>query len=472
MALSTAPGSIHGACIRRRAAILLGLIVAGECRGQAVRGTPGRDTAWFDRERSVSIAVENDAFGFGGTDASYTQGLRVLMEFARAPRAMVTLNRFLAPARRPRSGARAVAACTQAILAAADTSGRECLTVGFALTQTQFTPANILDSILDPSDRPYAGLLTASVAATLRWKDASALSEVSVGVIGPLAFAEQTQSLAHWTWSFGSPRPLGWRNQLRTAPLVSLRTAYAKVLGQLSVPWPAATAVPGGKRPVSRVRVFDAQVSPEIIVGTVMQRASVGARLRAGWNIDRTPAPSPIPATLLNDAFAAVTPDIVSPIGLTGKMLLKSHVPAVLAQDTASYPLVKADRLVAPVPSAASQKVVARADGNVATRVVASVARNVWGQVFAGGTVRAVGGNALLSGSRWADTGPTGWRTVHQLDIAHGVMESALGWTVGWRRFSVTQQWLWRSNEFHSGAPWHSFGSLAVAMSSRARPSP
>ena len=477
MALVTAPGGTHRAFVRLSASILLSIIAAVECRGQVVRGVPLRDTAWFNRERSISITLENDTFGSGGTDASYTQGLRILMEFARAPRAMVAFNQFLTQARRPRWGAPAepvVAACTQAFLAKAESAGRSCLTVGFALTQTQFTPAVITDSIRDPDDRPYAGLLTGSIAATLRWKDASALSEVSVGVIGPFAFAEHTQSLAHWTWSFGSPRPLGWRNQLRTTPVVSLRTAYAVVLGHLTVPWPGALPAPWIQQPRPRVRLFDLQLAPELIVGTVMQRASVGGRLRAGWNIDRSPAPSTIPATLHNaTSFTAISPDIVSPIGLTGKTLLKSVSLTALPPDTTLHDLVKVGLLVASsLPNPTTKAVVAREDGNVATRLLARVARNVWGQAFAGGTVRAVGGNALLSGTRWADTGPTGWRSVNQLDIAHGVMESALGFSVGWRRFSVTQQWLWRSNEFHSGAPWHSFGSLAFAMSSGARAQP
>jgi hypothetical protein len=84
-----------------------------------------------------------------------------------------------------------------------------------------FTPGDISRDDLLPEDRPYAGwlYLGAQLIAPRQLEPDSRqveTVEIDVGMVGPASFAEETQKLIH-DW-IGSPRPRGWKHQLRNEP--------------------------------------------------------------------------------------------------------------------------------------------------------------------------------------------------------------------------------------------------------------
>ena len=68
--------------------------------------------------------------------------------------------------------------------------------VYYALGQSMFTPEDKTRANPDPKDRPYAGFLYGTMGlATVKGDHVDNLG-LTLGVVGPLSFAEQTQKLA------------------------------------------------------------------------------------------------------------------------------------------------------------------------------------------------------------------------------------------------------------------------------------
>lgn len=89
-----------------------------------------------------------------------------------------------------------------------------------AFGQHIYTPEEIEDPVPDPMDRPYAGWLFVSAgAASLRGSVVDQV-ELSLGVVGPAALADETQDLIHKI--IGSTHAAGWDSQLENEPTVQL----------------------------------------------------------------------------------------------------------------------------------------------------------------------------------------------------------------------------------------------------------
>jgi hypothetical protein len=94
------------------------------------------------------------------------------------------------------------------------------IAVQYSLGQNMYTPSVINVFGPQPGDRPYAGYLYGSVGLTEGdAKEANDL-EMSLGVVGPLSFAEQTQVAFHHLIHVHPPK--GWDNQLHNEPALSL----------------------------------------------------------------------------------------------------------------------------------------------------------------------------------------------------------------------------------------------------------
>jgi hypothetical protein len=113
------------------------------------------------------------------------------------------------------------------------TIGGACMILNLGIAQTMYTPDSLASTLVEPRDQPYAGFLFANIGVTTidspsatdssHWLAYSEVSnQVIIGVTGQAAHAEDAQSIAHWTWSSGAHRPLGWRNQLRQSVQVGL----------------------------------------------------------------------------------------------------------------------------------------------------------------------------------------------------------------------------------------------------------
>lgn len=162
-----------------------------------------------------------------------------------------------------------------------------CSMLNVALAQAMYTPDSLASRNIVLNDRPYGGFLYATVGVTLldsprarssgHWLAFTQVShQLLFGFTGKLSFAENTQSLAHWTFSPASHRPLGWRNQLRTAPQVGLITDIAARPGILEY----CKAQCDGT--MDELRRVDLTPHTEVVTSTHMLRLSQGLTLRAG----------------------------------------------------------------------------------------------------------------------------------------------------------------------------------------------
>lgn len=185
-----------------RARLFLFVLVAGalfwraEARAQCVSGT---------------ILLENDIDG-RGTDHHYTHGTRFSCISAAQDDAALA-----------RKAARALQFDAFGV-PMLDASGEVRYTL--ALGQSIFTPTDLARYSLITDDRPYAGWLYGTVGLVLGPSkpviegsasfDRVETLELSLGMVGPGSFAEQTQKFVHST--INAPYPQGWQNQLHNEP--------------------------------------------------------------------------------------------------------------------------------------------------------------------------------------------------------------------------------------------------------------
>ncbi len=134
---------------------------------------------------------DNDLFG--GTDANYTNGGRISYitqgkPIINIPLVQKNLHRL--------SGDGDSTWWMKKIWGFRDASKVE-YSYGFALTQLMFTPETLNTKVPPPGERPYAGWL--GVGFSLHARDETALNsiEISIGLVGPNAFAEETQDAVH-----------------------------------------------------------------------------------------------------------------------------------------------------------------------------------------------------------------------------------------------------------------------------------
>jgi lipid A 3-O-deacylase len=86
------------------------------------------------------------------------------------------------------------------------------------LSQLMYTPANNQITPPDPTDRPYAGVLSVTVSMLHDSYASRSILGVQAGVVGPDALAEQTQNGFHSLIGYGSSK--GWSYQIHNEPVV------------------------------------------------------------------------------------------------------------------------------------------------------------------------------------------------------------------------------------------------------------
>lgn len=357
--------------------------------------SPLHAQSWFDRDRSFGVQVENDSFGKNGSDSAYTQGLRLAWDFdvwpnwidAAFPIASFTFKKNAVNACDPRTAR----------------SLRPCGVSRLAFGQTMYTPPIITIAALQPTARPYAGYLFGTLGGTMLFERAAVTSELTLGLLGQGALARETQSLAHWTWAEGSAQPLGWHNQLANSWQLTLRNAYSVAAVEYCHNKCTGEAREG--------RIFDIIPTGELVVGSLMRRASVGGTARVGWGF----------------------PDL----------LTAQRIPTTKGAS-------------APDGSGLSPSARALAD-------IRRGWRSAWIMVFVGGDARLVQHNAMLSGG-WRDTGPRGWQTVRQIETERYVPETTYGLGVGVGRANVSWQRVTRGSEYRPNGGTHRFSAFSIAI--------
>jgi len=99
-----------------------------------------------------------------------------------------------------------------------ETSGQRWAALSIA--QGMFTPADLTREEIISDDRPYAGLLLASLTFVRNSGRTQTSWGGGLGVVGPLSLAEATQKWLHRTYGWTEPR--GWTNQLKNEPVVDI----------------------------------------------------------------------------------------------------------------------------------------------------------------------------------------------------------------------------------------------------------
>ncbi len=90
----------------------------------------------------------------------------------------------------------------------------------FAIGQNTFTPDDLDATGVVENDRPYAGWLHFDTGLTSDTDARRDLLELSLGIVGPASYAEQTQTEFHKL--INAPIGQGWDNQLHNEPVAML----------------------------------------------------------------------------------------------------------------------------------------------------------------------------------------------------------------------------------------------------------
>lgn len=194
---------------------------------------------------TLSVIFDNDTFV--GTDRYYTGGLRISWTTQAGPE---------------RGWEHAMARLLPVF------PDRGTLRVSYTLAQRTYTPDDLSDPTPPPDSRPYAGWLYGAVGLMTETHGQLDQIQLAIGVVGPLALAEEIQRTVHALT--GSEMPAGWDTQLHNEPalLLSYRRSWRVVN-------------------VSRADGFDFDITPFAggALGNVFTYVSAGAAFRFGYDM-------------------------------------------------------------------------------------------------------------------------------------------------------------------------------------------
>lgn len=158
------------------------------------------DITQSDKDKVLTLVIENDLFGTKGTDANYTSGVRLtyLDINANMPSISEQIDDFIPT------------------FEVNDTTS-----VFYSIGHNLYTPRDIERRSLDKDDRPWASHIYGSMGLVSITNNHMDEVEVSLGIIGPAALGQPIQKFVH-EYISGSPEPLGWDNQLENEPTLGV----------------------------------------------------------------------------------------------------------------------------------------------------------------------------------------------------------------------------------------------------------
>jgi lipid A 3-O-deacylase len=221
-----------------------------------------------DRKGIFGIVVENDVFS--GSDRDYSSGVRlsVLSSEGNLPKWIESLANSLP---------------------LADGKKR----IGVAIGQSLFTPQDIKLRNPPTDDHPYAGWLYGSVGMVSDTGKTYDNVLLTLGVVGPSAYGEQTQTAVHHL--IGSPHPEGWDHQLKDEPGVIF--TYERKWRSLYQISPLGIG-------------FDVTPHAGIDLGNVNTDAIIGATFRLGYDLPIDYGPPRVRPSLPGSDFFVPTKNI------------------------------------------------------------------------------------------------------------------------------------------------------------------
>ena len=230
------------------------------------------DALEADKRGILNIQLENDLWG-NGEDRHYTHGTRIsylskekLTDFEGSVKSKVHdfLPEFLIP---------------------------DANRLSFVLGQNMFTPEDISTSDLIEDDRPYAGWLYAGVGLISEKRSGHGRPfmdnlEINVGVVGPWALGDETQTTVHRLKGVQVPR--GWSHQLENEPGFVLFFERK---------WPETYKV--------SVAGLETDFTPSagFALGNVYTYGALGATVRVGWDLPSDYGPPRVRPGLSGSGF-------------------------------------------------------------------------------------------------------------------------------------------------------------------------
>ena len=134
---------------------------------------------------------------------------------------------------------------------------------GMGIIQEIYTPKDVMDTLLNLVDRPYAGTLylRSFITSSVPEKRLRLTSQFDLGILGPLAGAKQAQQIIHDWLDLGFPE--GWDFQVNNRPYINYNLALEKGL-------------------LTSRGVFDFTANSRLRVGTAHDDLQVGGMFRIG----------------------------------------------------------------------------------------------------------------------------------------------------------------------------------------------
>jgi lipid A 3-O-deacylase len=157
---------------------------------------------------AVTLRVDNDMFGWRGQDQGYSNGLQVTFTSAN-------IKDYQDDPCLPR-----IARAVNHYLDWLQEDGYPQRNMVFSISQGLYTPQDRYRRDLITDDRPYAGILLASIGYNARQGNNLRSSQLRFGVVGPLSMGFQVQNA--WHKMLGIDQFKGWDNQLNNEPVVQL----------------------------------------------------------------------------------------------------------------------------------------------------------------------------------------------------------------------------------------------------------
>ena len=246
------------------------VIIAGAFFLSIVSTASAAEERQEEDDRGIfNVVLENDSFA--GTDRDYTNGVRFS---------------WISSEENMPSWARSVA---HALPLASDGNKR----ISIAAGQSMFTPHDTTISTPIPGDHPYAGWLYGSVGMVSDTGKTLDNVTLTLGIVGPLAYAKETQSFVHSVIS--SPQWQGWHNQLKNEPGAIL-TYERKWRGMYEFS-PFGVGV-------------DVTPHAGVNLGNVNTDATVGATFRLGYDLPADYGPPRIRPSLPGSDFFIPTQEL------------------------------------------------------------------------------------------------------------------------------------------------------------------
>lgn len=204
---------------------------------------------------TLTLYLENDAFGFDNKDCHYTHGTKLSW-----------ISRDIANYREIRSIPVFVHRLIECLPYVNDPERLQ--TVSVSLGQNVYTPEARERTDLIPDDRPYAGALYLGLGLHSRNRRFMDTLELAVGLVGRHSYAQNIQKVVHeWTDTL---IPKGWEHQLHDEPIVNL---------YIERKWKAMQSRN------SEGFGFDVIPHAGLAVGNAYTGINVGSQVRFGWNL-------------------------------------------------------------------------------------------------------------------------------------------------------------------------------------------